>query len=574
MVRGSAWVFAVAGLVMTTAAMSAPPPGMEADLILSNGEVRTPTAWAQAMAVKRGVIIAVGTVDAVATYRGPKTRVVDLHGETVLPGLHDMHIHMMNSGLGIIFSCSFKQGSSADVVQETVKACVAKRGKGEWITGGQWDVASFGNTPPTRKVLDAVSADNPVILADISGHSSLVNSLALKLAGITKATPDPQGGIIERDANGEPTGVLRESAAGLVRGLVPAYTHEQNVQGIEYSLNLTLAQGITSFTDAGTDSESISAFAELADRGILKQRVRGCIGWRSPVFSAAKHDDVNAIELRNLYSRPPLLKFDCVKIFLDGVPTSGHTAAMVDDYDDASLQRDPGRAKGLLMVPQGELNRVVTDFDRQGLTVKFHAAGDAAVRAGLNAIEAARKANGFSGLLHGVGHNSFVQMNDIERARSLMATLEFSPYIWGPNPIIPDIVKAIGPERMKRWIPVKDALDAGVLVVPGSDWAVVPSVSPWNAIETLVTRQQPGGGGEVLAPEERITLQQAFDLFTVNSAHQMGNADKTGQIKTGLLADVIVVDRNPFRIPVTDIHNVKVLQTYINGEAVYQAAAK
>ena len=204
-----------------------------------------------------------------------------------------------------------------------------------------------------------------------------------------------------------------------------------------------------------------------------------------------------------------------------------------------------------------------------GLTVKFHAAGDAAVRQGLDAIEAARLANGFSGQHHNTGHNSFVQMSDIRRARNIAATFEMSPYIWYPNPIIADIAKAIGPERMKRWTPVKDAIDGGGLVVPGSDWAVVPSVNPWIAIETLVTRQKPGGGGETLGEAEKITLKQAIDLFTVNSARQMGNANKTGRIEPGMLADLIVIDRNPYEIPITEVHKTIVKKAIINGEVVY-----
>jgi predicted amidohydrolase YtcJ len=568
MLRSVSLASLMVGVLLAGAAMAATD---EADLILAGGEIRVPGGWAQSLAVRRGVIVALGTDAEIAPFRGERTRLIDLAGATVLPGLHDMHIHPMHSGLGRVYSCSFPQGSNAATVQEAVRGCIARRGKGQWIVGGQWDVASFGRTVPHRSVLDKVSPDSPVVLADISGHSSLANSRALVLAGITRATPDPAGGIIERDARGEPTGVLRESAAGLVRGLVPAYTHEQNVEGIAYTLRLTLAEGITSFTDAGGDIESARAFAELADRGVLKQRVRSCLGWKPPVFSAAAgREGMNAITMRNQFARERL-KFDCVKVMLDGVPTSGHTAAMLEPYADASVQRDAALARGISMIPQLELNRIVTNLDRQGLTVKFHAAGDAAVRSSLDAIEAARKANGFSGLLHDVGHNSFVHPSDIGRARALGATFEFSPYIWQPNPIIPDIARAIGPERMSRWIPVKDAIDAGALVVPGSDWSVVPSVSPWNAIETLVTRQQIGGVGEVLAPQERITLEQAFDLFTVNSARQMGNANRTGRIEEGLLADLIVVDRNPFRIPVTDIHKVKVLRTLINGEIVYEA---
>jgi predicted amidohydrolase YtcJ len=333
-----------------------------------------------------------------------------------------------------------------------------------------------------------------------------------------------------------------------------------------------LSEGITSFTDAGLSLDALQAYATLAEQGVLKQRVRGCIGWRSPVFNAAT-STANPIEVRQQFAKGRF-KPDCVKIVLDGVPTDGHTAAMLDSYGDATHIKDEARSKGLLMVPAEELKRVVIDLDRQGLTVKFHAAGDAAVRAGLDAIEAARKANGYSGLTHDVGHNSFVNMADIRRARALGATFEMSPYIWYPNPIIPDIAKAIGPERMKRWIPVKDAIDAGALVVPGSDWSVVPSVNPWIAIETLVTRQKLGGGGEALGEQERVTLDQAMDMFTVNSARQMGNADITGRIALGLRADVLVLDRNPYKIPVTDIHNTKVKKTIIDGEIVYEAPVK
>ncbi len=201
----------------------------------------------------------------------------------------------------------------------------------------------------------------------------------------------------------------------------------------------------------------------------------------------------------------------------------------------------------------------------------MHAAGDAAVREGLDAIAAARKAHGFSGLLHDVAHNSFVQMDDIKRARGIGAVFEFSPYIWYDSPITEDIRKAVGEERMKRWIPIKDALDAGDFVVIGSDWAVVPSVNPWLAIETLVTRQVPGGGGEALGAQERITLKQAVDIFTLNGARQQYAADRLGTIELGKLADLAVIDRNIFEVPITTVHDTKVMMTIINGKVVYSA---
>ncbi|MDC8830250.1 amidohydrolase [Alteromonas gilva] len=536
-----------------------------ADLILTNGDIYTPNGWVESVAIKDGIIIGFDPEQ----YLTSSSTVVDLNGATVLPGFHDMHVHPLNSGLHK-FQCRFAQGLSPETVQQKIAACVTERKENEWITGGQWDAASFGQTPPHRKFLDEVSPNNPVVLRDISGHSAWANSLALELAGITADTPNPEGGIIEKDSNGLPTGLLRESAAGLVYKNVPAYTQAQNVEALAWSTQLMLSNGITSYTDAGVNEVAMKAYATLYDAGKLKQRVRGCNLYGSIVFSAADEQvSADPIEQRNLYSRSRFSP-DCVKIVLDGVPTDSHTAAMVDPYKDNSHASEE-RTRGLLLIEQEKLNALVTDFDNKGLSVKFHAAGDAAVKAGLTAIEAARKSNGFSGVLHDVGHSSFVQMDDIQRARSIAATFEMSPYIWYPNPIIPDITKATGHERMKRWIPVKDAIDAGALVVPGSDWAVVPSVNPWIAIETLVTRQKPGGGKDVLAPQERISLKQAIDLFTVNSAKHLGKSDEVGSISVGLYADLIIVDKNPFKIPTTELHNIKILKTVIAGETVYQS---
>jgi predicted amidohydrolase YtcJ len=546
-------------------ALTAAQADNKADLVLSHGEVYVPGGWAQALAVKDGVIIAVGDAAAMDQYQTAKTEVIDLNGAAVLPGLHDMHVHPMGSGLQK-FQCRFEQGLPLQKVLDAIAGCVAKHTKGEWITGGQWDVASLG-AMPHRSHLDRIAPDNPVVLSDISGHSTWANSKALELANITRATPNPEGGVIERDNQGDATGVLRESAGWLLRGNVPPYSPEQNAEALAWSLANMLSEGITSLTDAGVNDVSMQAYATLADRGLLKQRVRGCIMWRPTPFTAGQ-DAPDPVARRHHYARERFVP-DCIKMVLDGVPTDGHTAAMVDPYADAG-DMEATRAKGILMVPQDALNKAVIDFDARGLTVKFHAAGDAAVRAGLDAIAAARRVNGFSGVLHDVGHNSFVQMSDIRRAKAIAATFEMSPYIWYPNPIIPDIAKAIGPERMQRWIPVKDAIDSGTLVVPGSDWAVVPSVNPWIAIETLVTRQQPGGGGEVLGAQERITLQQAIDLFTVNSAIQMGPRDKVGSIEPGMLADLIVLDRNIFRIPITEVHKTKVKLAVINGEIVYR----
>jgi len=535
---------------------------VEADTIIEDARIYTPGGWASAMAIAHGTIIAVGDAAAVEQHRGPGSQVLDLDGRLVIPGLHDMHVHPSGGGLAAS-RCMIPQGSDAEASLAVIAGCVSQAQPGEWIDGGGYQNDSFGSTPPNKEMLDRVAPDNPVLLRDISGHSAWANSQSLQLAGITANTPDPDGGIIERDANGEPTGILRESASGLVAMHLPGPTQYELQAALAWALDDMLSHGITAFDDAGVFGSTARAYAALADAGTLKQRVRGCL-WG---------DEAELIDQRMLYARERFAP-SCVKLVLDGVPTDGHTAAMVDPYMGMHGHSDAEslRERGLLLIPQDELNQRVAELDRAGLTVKFHAAGDAAVRAGLEAIAYARNENGWSGALHNVGHNSFVQLEDLQFGAEIGAAFEFSPYIWYPSPIIADIRKAVGEERMERWIPIKDALDVGVLTVPGSDWNVVPTVNPFIAIETLVTRQAPGGGGEVLGAQERITLEQAIDIFTRQSARQMNFDHATGTIEQGKLADFIVLDRNIFEIPVTQIHDTKVLYTFIDGEKVYDSS--
>jgi predicted amidohydrolase YtcJ len=567
--------FATVYVPPTVAETTGKPPvtalSTAADLILTNGRIKTPTGWAEALAIHAGVIVAVGEASKIGTLRTDKTQVLDLGGDTVLPGLHDRHVHPLFAGLSER-QCKIPQGSTLKDIQAKVKACVERAAPGGWIVGGQWDASAIGQAP-NRALLDAVAPDNPVLLTDTSAHSSWANSKALAAAGITKDTPNPKGGIIERDTSGEPTGVLREAARTLAAKPVPAPTDEEVRQALQWAVSTMLSFGITSFSEAALGfavggEKAIKAYAALADAGVLKQRVRLCLMWRP--------DDAEAetvIAGRNLHARDRV-RPDCIKIMLDGVPTDSHTAAMLEPYAGTMEGRtDEAARKGMLMVKQSVLDQAVTRFDRMGLTVKMHAAGDASVRAGLDAIAAARKANGFSGQLHDVGHCTFVAKTDVQRARALGATFEVSPYLWAPSPINDDITAAIGDARMERVWPVRELIASGALVIPGSDWSVVPSVNPWIGLETLVTREEPGGSKKSFGKAEAITLEQAFALFTDNAAKQGRMADKVGRIEPGMLADVIVVAQNPFAVPISQVHTTKVKMTFINGEKVFDAVA-
>ena len=562
-----AWLGAI---ILWALCGNAQAAGGQADTILTNGRIYTldpEQPEAEALAIRAGVIVAVGDAGTVASLAGRQTRTVDLNGSTVLPGFHDLHVHPLFAGVRQT-ECNIPQGSTLEQIQREVQACIGRTDTGGWITGGQWDAFAIGKVPD-RAMLDPISPDNPILLSDTSGHSAWANSRALAIAGITTDTSDPEGGIIERDSTGEPTGVLRESAIMLVRMHVPPHTDEALRKALDWSLQQMLSYGITSFTEASTGfvagmAREVKLYADMADVGLIKQRARLCLNWEpdNPELEAV-------IAERNLYARDHVAT-DCIKIFLDGVPTDSHTAAMLEPYARPMEERtDEASRYGMLLVDQDVLNEAVTRFDRMGLTVKFHAAGDAAVRAGLDAFESARSTNGFSGQLHDVGHCTFVSRQDLPRARAIGATFEVSPYLWSPSPINDDITKEVGEERIRRVWPVREMLEAGALVVPGSDWAVVPSVNPWIAVEALVTREEPGGSKKSFGKEQAISLDQAIRLFTVNAAKHLGMADRLGRIEPGLLADLIVLDRDPYSIPVTELHQVRVEKTMINGTLVF-----
>jgi predicted amidohydrolase YtcJ len=546
--------------------------GTGADLVLLNGDIKTASGWARAMAVRRGVIVALGDVAAVAPLADAHARVVDLGGKTVLPGLTDSHVHPLYAGREQ-FECGFPPAASGPAIAAAVAACAGRTPPGEWILGGNWVAAAFRPGEQTKALLDAAAPANPVLLNDEAHHSVWVNSRALALAGIDRGTRNPPGGIIEHAPSGEPNGLLRESAARLAEHAVPRASEASRRRAIQLAANQMLSFGITAFTVASVRLDDIGPLSELADQGLLKQRVRGCIVW-GPGPEDGNTMGETLIPRRADYGRARL-KFDCVKIFLDGVPTESHTGAMLDAYVDAASGANADRPeKGLLLIPPDVLARAVTRFDAMGLSVKFHAAGDAAVREGLDAVAAARAANGFGGQVDTIAHGTFVDPADIPRARGLDVAWEFSPYIWYPTPIASvDILAAVGPERMKRWLPVREALATGALVVTGSDWSIVPSVNPWLAMETLVTRERPGGSAETLGFAERISLEDAFRLFTLNPARLTGDSDRVGQIAVGMHADVIVTDTNPFKVDIHAVHATKVERVFIDGDQVFDAAA-
>ena len=528
--------------------------------VFLGGKIYAEGNFVEAMAINKGKITAIGSVADVKSAAGKSAIIVDLHGRTVLPGIGDMHVHPLFAGESLN-NCQVPQSSNGEQLLAKLKECVSTKKPGEWVVGDGFVGENLKGTPITAATLDKVSPNNPVFLMSLTYHDAWVNTNAMVAAGITRDTPDPKNGMIQRDLQGKPTGLLIEDAKSLVQARIPEKTVEDTRRALANGLDILLSFGVTMVNDAVVLPGGLTAYAELADRGELKQQTLGCLGYNQTLFRFTSQQFEEMVRTRAKYART---KFNpnCVKVFMDGTPTAAHTAAMSEPYLYSENGSPP---KGHLQVDPAELSKNVKNWDKSGLLVKFHSAGDEAVHVALDAIEAARKVNGPKGPRHMIAHATFISPSDIERTHAVNATLEFSPYVWFPQPVINEVTRGVGPERMARAWPIREAIDANILSIAGSDWPVVPNPNPWIGIETAVTRRAPGGGTTSLAEKEAITLAEAIDIYTINAAKALGVEKERGSLAVGKAADFIVLDRNPFAIPLTDIHNINVLHVVIDG---------
>lgn len=556
--RAATLVLAAGLVVAATPASprSAPAPTQ----VYVGGKIYAEGTFEEAMAVRDGRVLAVGSAAKVRRAAGKSATVIDLNGRTVLPGLGDMHVHPMIAG-NAMGNCQIPQTANGPQLLAKLAECVAARKPGEWVIGDGFSAESLKGTPITLATIDSVSPDNPVFLMGLTYHEAWANSRAFEAAGITASTPDPGNGMIQRDASGTPTGVLIEDAKALVQARIPPNTPEKNSAELAAALQVLLAQGVTMINDALVLPDAIAAYDDLADRGELHQQVMACMGYNQTLFPFTREEFERMVASRADHARPGFNP-NCVKVFMDGTPTAAHTAAMQEPYLYSEMGSPP---KGEMQVAADELTARLIEWDRMGLMVKLHSAGDDAVRLALDAIDAARKANGKCGPRHMIAHSTFITKADLQRARAANVTLEFSPYVWFPQPTIDEIERGLGPERMARAWPIRESLDLGILSVAGSDWPVVPNPNPWLAIEAAVTRQAPGGSAATLAPTEAISLNEAIDMFTIDAARAIGVSQTRGSIAKGKAADFIVLDRDIFSIAPTEIHGVKVLHVVTDG---------
>lgn len=545
-----------------------------ADTVLTNGRIYTVNSdqpWADSVAIRDGGYVYVGVAADVETYIGESTQVIDLQGTMAMPGINETHAHAWQGGRKELYECNFPFTATPDEIAVIVTGCVESNPDSEWITGGQWNSNFFinYNIGSPREWLDAISGDIAVYFEDDATHNAWVNSKALEIAGIGRETPDPPGGTFVRDETGVPNGIVLETAKPIIEGVIPEWTHEQNVASLAKAVELANSFGLTGIHEARTPPHISRAYQQLDQDGRLTAHAITDLqtprGQRHQTFDVAPLVEISEqFRSEHVHTR-------FAKMFLDGVPTASQTAVMLEPY--LVTEESPEATRGHLLIPEDVLTEDLIKLDAAGFTVKMHAAGDGAVRTALDAIEQVRKTNGRSGLRHEIAHAGYIHPDDVPRFARLNVTVDLSPYLWYPRPIIDSIIGAIG-ERGKYYWPIKDLLASGANVAIGSDWpSVAESMNPWPAIEAMVTRRDPlSDSDETLWPEQAITLDQALKIFTLNGALAYRLEDTTGSIEVGKSADLIVLNQNLFEVPIERASETAVLMTFFEGNLVYSAA--
>ncbi|MBT7951512.1 MAG: amidohydrolase [Gammaproteobacteria bacterium] len=532
--------------------------------------VDTDNSWARAIAVTDGKIVAVGSNADIAKHVDKTTKVYNLKGKMLMPGIHDMHAHPMQGGEKFKFQCSFPFTVTVDEIVVKLTECASNTPKGEWIRGGQWAMELMeSSTVPHKKILDAITTEHPVYLGDSTVHAAWLNSKALEVLGINADTPDPVGGVIVREpGNKEPTGILIDNAAYDVLKKMPIYSVEQYEASLKWAMMEMNKVGITAVKDAITDRNTLIAYKNLDLSNRLTMKVSTSITWKMR-WTDTREQELESLEIRADYATENV-GTDFIKIMLDGVPPT-HTAAMLDPYVADKIHGDNFRGK--LIHSEEQLTEDMIYLDGRGLTVKIHSVGDRAVRVALNAIEAARKANAGSSMMHEISHAGLIHPDDIPRFKELNVTAEISPILWYPTELLEIMVQMVSEDLPTRYYPIRSLHEAGAHMVYGSDWpSVVPDPNPWPGIEAMVSRKDPYGVRPgVMWQEQGIDLVTALRIFTINGAISGKHADKTGSIEVGKSADFIILDRNIFQIPIDEISDTKILSTFVSGKEVYSS---
>jgi predicted amidohydrolase YtcJ len=511
------------------------------------GEVRF-----QALAVSGGKLIAVGSNEDIQKLKGPKTQVIDLGGHFVMPGFNDAHVHLGSGGFEKL-NVSLVGSKSLDEMKQRIAGRVKIAAPGEWIQGRGWDHTLWAEQKtPTREDIDAVTGGHPAIFNRVDGHIAIVNTAALKAAGITAQTPDPHGGKIDRDDKGEPTGILRETAMGAVFSKIPPPTAAQRRRAAELALADAASHGITSAQD-NSDWEDFLTYEQMEKEGKLTLRIAEWLPFDAPVDQLVKmcqhhrHDD-------------PMLHTTMLKGFMDG-SLGSRTAAMLAPYSD-----DP-KNSGIPRYEQDKLNDMAAERAKAGFQIGFHAIGDRGARMALDAFAYAEQQSKKNGLRFRIEHDQVIDPEDFEKYKKLGVIASVQP-----NHLLTDMNWAeshLGPERATHSYPWKEFKDNGITMAFGTDYPVEP-ITPFRGVYCAVTRKNEAGTKEYY-PEQKLSIHEAISAYTVGSAFaEFAEAEK-GLLNNGMLADFVVLDRDITKVTPEEILKTKVLRTVVGGKTVYEA---
>jgi len=564
-------IFITIGLISLGACeVSEDVPG--ADIVFTGGAVYKVTdtdPWATTVAVTNNRITYVGNDTNIKSLIGPNTRVVNLDGKMLMPGFQDAHVHPVDSGM-TFNQCAVFDLPQLDDLLDAIKKCVDERPDADWIVGAGWYVSTFAPTGiPNKQMLDAIAPNTPITLLSNAAHSVWANSAAIERAGITADTKDPEGGKIDRDPiTGEPSGSFQESAMPLIQNFEPTITLKERIEGLAYAQQLFHSFGITGVHDSyvevsrETAYSNMEAYTAFEDLGSLKMHVVAAMLYDP---SLPLEPQIELFKKIRKSADRNHVSATAIKILVDGVATS-YSAAMLEPYADRLNEG----IKGTPLVSRTNLIELVTRLDSLGFQIHFHTIGDAATHYSLDALEVARTQNGLRDSRHHLSHIMVWEPTDFDRMANLDAIANFQA-LWASKGTHYDEITYVrmGEERSKYLYPINTLHKLGVKLAFGSDWYVT-SANPLLAIEVAVTRLEPDGNTtDPLLPNEAIDLATAIRAATLGSAYGNFLDEETGSIEVGKLADLIVIDKNLFDLPSSDISEARVLLTLFGGEIVF-----
>jgi predicted amidohydrolase YtcJ len=518
-----------------------------ADIVITGGRIYTvdpSQPWVSAVAIENGRFVYAGHDAGSSRFVGPVTRLLDLGGRMAMPGIHDAHTHLLLAGLQQTYECRLPEGASLETLIAALASCERKLAPGQWLAGGLVTPAQFPEGAPHRKYLDAAFPDRPVYLTEGSLHHALVNTRALQVAGIDQTTVDPPGGRIIRDAQGEPTGMLIERATWLASRHIPLPPPERDREAVLWAVRQCNRFGITSVQEASASRRVLTALRALDNQGLLTLEVAAHLIYGSQAFGQATNEDLLALIDRREEFRTARVHPDFVKMWIDGAPLPPWFTSAEMDLDTGEIETSD------ILIPPAELNALVTRFDAAGLKTKMHVAGHGAAHAAIDAIAAARERNPTSRLRHELGHASSIARTDMARMGHLDIVAEVSPALW-------HVIEMLGDPPKKAW-EFRSLQERDVLITMGTDWVVTANPELFVGLQGMLQRE-----------DESLELPEAIRTMTINGAIALGWKDRQGSIEPGKLANLIVLDRNLFEVPVGDIGGTQVVLTVVEGQVVH-----